>query len=222
MYDLHYWATPNGHKITIFLEELSLPYRLIPVDIGRNEQFAPAFLKISPNNRIPALVDHAPLDGGHPVALFESGAILMYLGEKTGRFIPADDRGRWAMQQWLFWQVGGLGPMAGQQNHFRRAGEQIPYAIERYTTETGRLYGVMNRRLADQAYLAGEEFTIADMAAYPWTAPYDLLNQPIDSFPHVKRWLESIEDRPAVRKAYRIAAEVNPKATIPPGHRVPA
>jgi GST-like protein len=219
MYDLHYWATPNGHKITIFLEELALPYRLVPVNIAKDEQFAPEFLKISPNNRIPAIVDHDPLDGGKPVSVFESGAILMYLAEKTGHFVPTDARGRWAMLEWLFWQVGGLGPMAGQQNHFRRASEQIPYAIERYTTETTRLYGVLDRRLADRPFLAGDDYSIADMAIYPWAAPFDMLNQSIESLPHVKRWLDAIAARPAVQKAYRIAAEVNPKANIPPGHR---
>jgi GST-like protein len=168
MIDLYYWTTPNGHKITIFLEETGIPYRIVPVDITQGEQFQPDFLRISPNNRIPAIVDPAPADGGAPVALFESGAILLYLAEKTGRFIPSDLRGRAETLQWLFWQMAGLGPMAGQNHHFGQyAPEKIPYAIDRYVKETNRLYGVLDRRLADREFVAGA-YSIADMAAYPW------------------------------------------------------
>ena len=168
MIDLYYWTTPNGHKITLFLEEAGLEYRVLPVNIGKGEQFAPAFLRIAPNNRMPAIVDHAPQDGGEPLSLFESGAILLYLAEKTGRFVPEDTRGRAEVLQWLFWQMGGLGPMAGQNHHFRNyAPEKIPYAIDRYVNETNRLYGVLDRRLADRSFVAGPEYTIADMASYP-------------------------------------------------------
>ena len=218
--DLHYWTTPNGHKITIFLEESGLPYRIVPVNISKNEQFEPEFLKISPNNRIPAIVDHEPADSGEPVSLFESGAILLYLADKAGKLIPADQRGQLEVHQWLFWQVGGLGPMAGQQNHFRRAApEQIPYAIERYTAETTRLYRVLNRRLADRPFLAGGDYSIADVATYPWAAAYNILNQDIDQFPHVERWLDTIAVRPATKRAYAIAKEMNPNAPQPPSPR---
>src|SRR5579871_5376720 len=166
MIDLYYWPTPNGHKVTLFLEETGTPYRLVPVNIGKGEQFAPEFLAISPNNRMPAIVDHEPAGGGGPLSVFESGAILLYLAEKTGRFIPKDVRGRYATVQWLFWQVGGLGPMAGQNHHFNMyAPEKLPYAIDRYVKETNRLYGVMDRRLSETPWLGGAEYTIADMAA---------------------------------------------------------
>ena len=168
MIELHYWPTPNGHKVTLFLEEAGLPHRIVPVDIGRGEQFRPEFLKIAPNNRMPAIVDHEPADGGEPVSVFESGAILLYLAERTGQFIPDNLRGRVETLQWLFWQMGGLGPMAGQNHHFvQYAPEKIPYAIDRYVNETNRLYGVLDRRLADRSFLAGETYTIADMASYP-------------------------------------------------------
>ncbi|HEX5868024.1 MAG TPA: glutathione S-transferase N-terminal domain-containing protein, partial [Beijerinckiaceae bacterium] len=168
MIDLYYWTTPNGHKVTMFLEEAGLDYKLHPINIGKGEQFAPDFLRVSPNNRIPAIVDNAPQGGGAPISVFESGAILLYLAEKTGRFIASDLRGRTEMLQWLFWQMGGLGPMAGQVHHFRGAApEQIPYAIDRYVKETNRLYGVLNKRLADRPFVAGT-YSIADMAAYPW------------------------------------------------------
>jgi GST-like protein len=217
MIDLHYWTTPNGHKIAIFLEEAELSYRIVPINLARDEQFGEAFLRISPNGKIPAIVDQAPKDGGAPVALFESGSILTYLAEKTERFLPSDERGRFDVMQWLFWQVGGLGPMAGQLNFFRRAAqEKTPFAIERYAKETARLFGVLNRRLADCAFLAGDAYSIADMAAYPWTAPYDLLQQNIDDYPNVRRWLDVVGARPAVRKAYAIAKELNPNAPQPP------
>lgn len=211
MIDLHYWTTPNGHKITIFLEEAALPYTVFPVNIGQGDQFKPDFLAISPNNRIPAIVDHAPKGGGAPMSVFESGAILMYLAEKTGQFLSADMRQRYDTIQWLFWQMGGLGPMAGQNHHFNLyAPEKIPYAIERYVKETNRLYGVLNKRLADREFIAGD-YSIADMASYPWIVPYKNQGQNIDDFPHLKRWLEAIAARPAVERAYAKAKEVNPK-----------
>ena len=212
MIDLYYWTTPNGHKITLFLEETGLEHRLIPVNIGKGEQFAPSFLTVAPNNRIPAIVDHAPAGGGEPISLFESGAILLYLAEKIGQFIPAGVRGRAEVLQWLFWQMGGLGPMAGQNNHFRNyAPEKIPYAIDRYVNETNRLYGVLDRRLADRAFLAGDAYTIADMASYPWILP-EAQGQAIDDFPHLKRWHGAIRARPATTRAYDLVQKVNPNA----------
>jgi GST-like protein len=203
MIDLYYWPTPNWHKITIFLEEAGLPYRIHKIDIGKGEQFAPAFLKISPNNRIPAIVDHEPAGGGPPVSLFESGAILLHLAEKTGRFIAKDIRGRAEVLQWLFWQVGGLGPMAGQNSHFAiYAPEKIPYAIDRYVKEANRLYGVLDKRLADREFVAGS-YSIADMAIYPWIVPHERHGQNLSGFPHLKRWFETIAARPAVRRAYQ-------------------
>ena len=210
MIDLHYWTTPNGHKITIFLEETGLPYNIIPVNIGKGEQFKSNFLAVSPNNRIPAIVDHAPADGGKPISIFESGAILLYLADKTGKFIARDVRGRTESIQWLFWQMGNLGPMAGQNNHFSNyAVEKLPYAIDRYRTEVNRLYGVLNNRLADRAFLAGE-YSIADMASYPWIVPYERQGQKLEDFPNLKRWFEAIRARPAVVRAYEKAKAVNP------------
>ena len=212
MIEFYHWPTPNGHKITIFLEEAGLAYRLHPVNIGKGDQFKPEFLAISPNNRIPAIVDTAPADGGEPVSLFESGAILLYLAEKTGQFLPQDLRGRVEVLQWLFWQVGGLGPMAGQNGHFiHYAPEKIPYAIERYVKETNRLYGVMNKRLADRPYLAGE-YSIADMASYPWIVSHERHGQNLADFPNLKRWFEAIKARPAVAKVY---AGVKPSYSKP-------
>jgi len=205
MIDLHYWTTPNGHKITIFLEEAALAYKVIAVNIGKGEQFTPGFLQIAPNNRIPAIVDHAPADGGAPISLFESGAILVYLAEKTGTFMAGDVRGRAETLQWLFWQMGGLGPMAGQNHHFNRyAPEKIPYAMERYIKETNRLYGVLNKRLADREFMAGP-YSIADMASYPWIVPHEAQGQNLDDFPHLKRWFDAIGQRPAVKRAYAVA-----------------
>jgi GSH-dependent disulfide-bond oxidoreductase len=202
MIDLHYWATPNGHKITMFLEEAGLEYTVIPVDIAKGDQFKPDFLKIAPNNRMPAIVDHAPTGGGAPVSVFESGAILLYLAEKTGKFIPSDLRGRVEVLQWLFWQMGGLGPMAGQNGHFNvYAPEKVPYAIERYTKETNRLYGVLNKRLADRPFIAGG-YSIADMASYPWIVPWENHKQTLSDFPHLKRWFEEVAKRPATIRAY--------------------
>ena len=211
MIELHYWPTPNGHKVTMFLEETGLPYRIHPVDIGKGAQFEPAFLNIAPNNRMPAIVDDEPADGGAPVSLFESGAILLYLAEKTGRFLPADLRGRAETLQWLFWQMGGLGPMLGQNHHFSQyAPEKVPYAINRYVNETNRLYGVLDRRLADRAYIAGEAYSIADMASYPWIVPYEKQGQNLDEHPNLKRWFESVRDRAATVAAYARGPEVNP------------
>lgn len=208
MIDLYYWPTPNGHKMTMFLEEAKLPYRIIPINIGKGDQFAPEFLAISPNNKMPAMVDHDPLGGGVPLALFESGAMLLYLAEKTGRFLPADLYGRNEVLQWLFWQVAGLGPMAGQNGHFNvYAPEKVPYAIDRYTRETNRLYGVLNQRLADREFIAGE-YSIADIAAYPWIVPHQSHGQNLNDFPHLKRWFESIAARPATIRAYGSAQDV--------------
>lgn len=212
MIDLYYWTTPNGHKITIFLEEAGLDYTLHPVNISKGEQFKPEFLAIAPNNRIPAIVDHEPADVGAPINLFESGAILEYLADKTGKFLPQDTRQRTEVMQWLFWQMAGLGPMAGQNHHFTQyAPEKIPYAIDRYIKETARLYGVLDKRLADRAFVAGQ-YSIADMAIYPWIVLHAMQSQNLEDFPHLKRWFESLETRPAIKRAYARAAEVNPNA----------
>ena len=209
--DRYYWTTPNGHKVSLFLEEAGLPYEVHPVNIGQGEQFKPDFLKIAPNNRIPAIVDHSPTDGGAPISLFESGAILLYLAEKTGQFIPKDLRGRQEALQWLFWQMGGLGPMAGQNHHFSQfAPEKIPYAIKRYVDETARLYGVLDRRLADRAFVAGEDYSIADMAIYPWIVSHKWQSQRLEDFPHVQRWFNSIKERSATVRAYELVQKVNP------------
>lgn len=214
MIELHYWTTPNGHKITIFLEETGLPYSIVPVNIGAGDQFKPGFLRISPNNRIPAIIDTEPAEPGPPISVFESGAILLYLAEKTGRFIPGDLRGRVEVLQWLFWQMGGLGPMAGQNHHFANyAPERLPYAITRYVNETNRLYGVLNRRLADRPFVAGD-YSIADMAAYPWVVPYQRQGQKLEDFPNLKRWFETIAARPAVKSAYKRAKAINTQPTM--------
>jgi GST-like protein len=214
MIDLYYWTTPNGHKITMFLEETGIPHRIVPINIGKGEQFAADFLKIAPNNRIPAIVDHAPADGGTLLPLFESGAILLYLADKTGRFIAPDLRGRNETIQWLFWQMGGLGPMAGQNHHFTQyAPEKVPYAIERYIKETARLYAVLNKRLADREYIVGD-YSIADMACYPWIVPHEKQSQNLDDFPHLKRWFATIRERPATQRAYALAKEINPAPVI--------
>ncbi|HVR93342.1 MAG TPA: glutathione S-transferase N-terminal domain-containing protein [Casimicrobiaceae bacterium] len=211
MIDLYYWTTPNGHKMTMFLEETGMPYTIHPVNIGKGDQFKPEFLKISPNNRIPAIVDSAPTDGGEPIAMFESGAILLYLADKIGRFIPHDFRARLDCIQWLFWQMGNLGPLAGQNHHFvHYAPEKIPYAIDRYVNETGRLYAVLNKRLADREFITGE-YTIADMASYTWVLP-ERQSQNIDDFPNLKRWKEAIKARSATQRAYAKAKEINPGA----------
>jgi len=214
MIDLYYWTTPNGHKITMFLEESGLPYRLLPVNIGKGQQFDPKFLAIAPNNRIPAIVDDAPADGGAALSVFESGAILLYLAEKTGRLLPEDLRGRAEVVQWLFWQMAGLGPMSGQNTHFSRyAPERIPYAIDRYVKETNRLYGVLNKRLADRGFIAGD-YSIADIAAYPWIVPHERLGQRLADFPNLARWFEAIRDRPATKRAYERAANLNTQSEL--------
>jgi GST-like protein len=208
MIELYYWPTPNGHKITMFLEEAALAYRLVPVDIAKGDQFKPEFLAFSPNNRMPAIIDSAPADGGAPISVFESGAILVYLAEKSGRLLPRELRGRKSALEWLFWQVGGLGPMAGQNHHFSHyAPEKIPYAIERYVKETNRLYGVMDRRLSGQPYLAGAEYSIADVAAYPWIVPWQRQSQDLAQFPALKSWFDGIAARPATLHAYARAEE---------------
>ncbi|MDM9586017.1 MULTISPECIES: glutathione binding-like protein [unclassified Nostoc] len=215
MIELYYWATPNGHKITIFLEEVGLPYTIIPVNIAAGDQFKPEFLKISPNNRMPAIVDHEPADGGAPISIFESGAILLYLAEKTGKLIPQDLRNRTQVLQWLFWQMAGLGPMAGQNHHFSTyAPEKIEYAINRYVNETGRLYAVLNKQLADKEFVAGD-YSIADIAAYPWIVPHELQSQKLEDFPHVKRWFEAIKARPATIRAYEKAEAFKTEALDP-------
>ncbi len=214
MIDLYYWTTPNGHKITIFLEEAGLPYSIKPVNISNGEQFAPEFLAISPNNRIPAIVDLEPNDGKGPLSVFESGAILQYLAEKTEKFLPADLRGRAETMQWLFWQMSGLGPMAGQNGHFNNyAPEKIPYAINRYVKETERLYGVLDERLADREFIAGG-YSIADMAAYPWIVPHERQGQNLSDFPNLKRWFETIQRRDAVQRAYALAKTINTAPTV--------
>ncbi|APO95547.1 glutathione binding-like protein [Xanthomonas vesicatoria] len=216
MIDLYYWPTPNGHKVTLFLEEAGLEYTLKPVNIGKGEQFEPAFLQISPNNKMPAIVDHTPADGGAPQAVFESGAILLYLAEKTGRFLPRDARGRIAALEWLFWQMGGLGPMTGQMGHFNvYAPEKIPYAIDRYNAEVRRLHGVLDKRLADHAFLAGDDYGIADMASYPWLEVYGDLKPDFAAFPNLQRWHAAIAARPATQRAYALKEKVNPDAGKP-------
>jgi GST-like protein len=214
MIELYYWTTPNGHKITIFLEEAGLPYAIKAVNISKGEQFAPEFLRISPNNRIPAIVDFAPNDGKGALTVFESGAILQYLTEKTGKFLPADLRGHTETMQWLFWQMAGLGPMSGQNGHFKNyAAEKISYAIDRYMKETERLYGVLDERLADREFIAGG-YSIADMAAYPWIVPHERQGQNLSDFPNLKRWFETVQGRDAVQRAYAVAKTINTAPTV--------
>jgi len=214
MIDLYYWTTPNGHKITIFLEEAGMPYRIIPVNIAAGDQFKPDYLKISPNNKIPAIVDTDPGDGGGELSVFESAAILVYLAEKSGKFLAKDLRGRVRTLEWLAWQVAGFGPMLGQNHHFSQyAPEKIPYAIERYRKESERLYGVLDDRLAEKPYLAGD-YSIADMATYPWAVPHQKQGIDLEDFPNVRRWLEQIGDRPAVKRAYARAEEFNTAPTV--------
>ena len=205
MIDLYFWPTPNGLKISIALEELELPYTVKPVNIGANEQFAPAFLAISPNNKMPAIVDHAPLDGGAPLSIFESGAILHYLADKTKKLLPEDPRARIAANEWLFWQVGGLGPMLGQLGHFATfAKEKIPYAIDRYETEAKRLYRVLDGRLEKHPFLAGAEFSVADIATLPWARGHARLNLDMTGYPNVLRWIAELEARPAVARGLAV------------------
>lgn len=215
MIDLHFWPTPNGYKIALFLEEAGLEYRILPVNISEGEQFRSSFLAISPNNRIPAIVDQDPADGGEPITVFESGAILIYLAEKTGKFLPLDPRGRKTVLEWLIWQVAGLGPMAGQNHHFGHyAPEKIPYAIKRYVDETNRLYGVLDRRLKGRAFIAGDFYSIADMACYPWIVPWQRQQQSLDDFPDLKRWFESVAARPATEAAYAKGDAIPRRPTV--------
>ncbi|PCI58387.1 MAG: thiol:disulfide oxidoreductase [Gammaproteobacteria bacterium] len=212
--DLYYWTTPNGHKITILLEELGLPYNLHPIDINKGDQFTPEFLAISPNNRIPALVDPTPNDSDESLSIFESGAILEYLADKTGAFLPQSGAARYDVLQWLYWQMGGLGPMAGQNHHFSQyAPEKIPYAISRYVNETARLYHVLDKQLADKAFITGE-YSIADMASYPWIRSYKKQSQDLNDFPNIKSWFERISARPAVIQAYAKAATINNSSAV--------
>ncbi len=208
MIDLYYWPTPNGWKVSILLEELGIDYKVIEVNIGKGAQFEPDFLKIAPNNRMPAIVDHNPKDGGEPISIFESAAIMTYLADKQGKFLPQDVRGRTEVSQWLYWQMGGLGPMAGQAHHFRHyAPETVQYGIDRYTNEVNRLYGVMNKRLEDREFLAGD-YSIADMASWPWVSPYERQGQDLNEFPNLKRWFETIEARPAVQTGFALKREL--------------
>ncbi len=214
MIDLYYWTTPNGHKVTMFLEESGLPYTIHPINIGQGDQFKPEFLRIAPNNRIPAIVDQAPQDGGEPISLFESGAILQYLAEKTGQFLSSDLRLRTETLQWLYWQMGGLGPMAGQNHHFNvYAPVKIEYAIDRYVRETGRLYGVLNKHLEQRDFIAGD-YSIADMASYPWIVSHQRQSQNLDDFPHLKRWFQRIGERPATQRAYALVEQINPGSPV--------
>lgn len=213
MIDLYYWPTPNGHKITIFLEESGLPYKLMPVNIFTGAQFSEDFLRVSPNNRIPAIVDHDPVGKNEPISIFESGAILLYLAEKTGRFLPQNLHARYEALRWLFWQVAGLGPMAGQNHHFSQQAPTLTYAVDRYVRETSRLYAVLNKQLANREFIANE-YTIADMACYPWIVPYEKQQQKLDDYPNLKQWFLRIKTRPAVKRAYDMANNINIEQTL--------
>jgi GST-like protein len=211
MIDLHYWPTPNGKKVTILLEEAGLPYRVVPCNIGRGDQFGDTFLAISPNNRMPAIVDHAPADGGKPIAVFESGAIMLYLAEKAGKFYPQDLRGRTEVNQWVIWQMANQGPKTGECGHFRRLGDSQgdqSYAVRRFTDEVNRLYGVMNNRLYDRRYLAGDTYTIADMICYPWTLGWESQGQNLDDFPYFKRWFLELGARPGVQRGMAVGSNL--------------
>ncbi len=211
MIDIHFWPTPNSKKVTIFLEECGLEYNIVECNIGRGDQFSDAFLKISPNNRMPAMVDHEPLDGGEPIAIFESGAILQYLAEKTGKFCPQDTRSKYEVYQWLHWQMANQGPKSGEAGYFRRLGESFgdqSHGRARFNDEVNRLYGVMNNRLYDRPYLAGEEYTIADMICYPWTIGWKLQGQDINEFKYFKRWFEELSERPAVRRGMAVGKDM--------------
>ena len=211
MIDLHYWPTPNGKKVTILLEECGMPYRLVPCHIGRGDQFEDEFLRISPNNRMPAMVDHEPADGGAPVDVFESGAIMMYIAEKAGRFYPQELRARYEVDQWLMWQMANQGPKFGERGHFNRLGDDEgdqSYALTRFTNEVNRLYGVMNNRLYDRPYLAGDDYTIADMISYPWTVYWEAQGQDLDEFKYFKRWYEELSARKAVQRGMAAGADM--------------
>jgi GST-like protein len=209
MIELHYWPTPNGKKVTILLEELGVPYRIVPVNIGKGDQFTAEYLRLNPNNRMPALVDTEPADGGAPLSVFESGAIMMYLAEKFGKFYPQDLRSRYEINQWLIWQVANQGPKLGETGHFRRLGDKQgdqSYAVRRFTDEANRLYGVLNNRLYDRRYIAGDSYTIADMICYPWTVGWQNQGQDINEFKYFKRWFEEVGARPAVQRGLAVTA----------------
>jgi GST-like protein len=211
MIDLHYWPTPNGKKVTILLEECGVPYRVVPCDIGRGDQFEAEFLRICPNNRMPAMVDHEPAGGGAPVEIFESGAIMMYIAEKVGRFYPQELRARYEVNQWIMWQMANQGPKTGERGHFNRLGDDHgdqSYALTRFTDEVNRMYGVMNNRLYDRPYLAGEDYTIADMICYPWTAGWKIQDQDIDEFKYFKRWFEELSARDAVQRGMAVGKDM--------------
>jgi GSH-dependent disulfide-bond oxidoreductase len=218
MLDVHCWPTPNGKKVTILLEELGLPHKIVPVDIGKGDQFSNAFLKMNPNHRMPVLVDHDPKDGGEPISVFESGAIMLYLAEKAGRFWPQDLRRKYEVTQWVIWQMANQGPKLGECGHFRRLGDKQgdqSYAVRRFTDEANRLYGVLNNRLYDRRYLAGDDYTIADMIAYPWTVNWKAQGQDIAEFSYFRRWFEEIGARPAVQRGLAVGSDLPPDpATI--------
>jgi GST-like protein len=220
MIDLHYWPTPNGKKVTILLEEAGIPYNIIPCNIGRGDQFTPEFLKMNPNHRMPTMVDTAPAGGGEPIAIFESGAIMLYLAEKVGKFYPQDLRGKYAVTQWLIWQMANQGPKSGECGHFRRLGDKQgdqTYAVRRFTDEVNRLYGVLNNRLYVSKYLAGDEYSIADMISYPWTVNWKGQGQDIEEFPYFKRWFDELGARPAVQRGLAVGANLSEDASkLPP------
>jgi len=220
MIELYYWPNPNGKKVTILLEECDLDYKITPVNIGRGDQFTDSFLQLNPNHRMPVMVDHAPLDGGAPISVFESGAIMMYLSEKVGRFWPQDVRSKYEVNQWVMWQMANQGPKLGECGHFRRLGDREgdqSYAVRRFTDEANRLYGVLNNRLYDRRYLAGDEYTIADMIAYPWTVNWKAQGQDIDEFAYFKRWFEEIGARPAVQRGMAVGSDLSTDVSkLPP------
>src|SRR3954465_824858 len=212
MFDVHYWPTPDGKKVTILLEECGLPYRIVPCNIQRGDQFTPEFLAINPNHRMPVIVDHEPKGGGAPISVFESGAIMMYIAEKAGRFYPQDLRGKYAVTEWLIWQMANQGPKLGECGHFRRLGDKQgdqSYAVRRFTDEANRLYGVLNNRLYESRYLAGNEYTISDMISYPWTVNWKAQGQDIEEFKHFKRWFEEMGSRPGVQRGMAVGADLS-------------
>lgn len=212
MIDLFYWPTPNGKKVTILLEELGIDYNVIPCNIGKGDQFADDFLDISPNNRMPAMVDRNPADGGEPISVFESGAMMMYISEKEGKFWPQDIRGKYEVNQWVMWQMANQGPKTGERGHFKRLGDSQGdqnYALSRFSDEVNRLYGVLNQRLYDRPYLAGDGYTIADMIIYPWTAGWEIQGQDLNDFKYFKRWFEEMSDRPAVQRGMDVGSEMS-------------